>query len=102
MDTDAPSSVGNDGGAAPGAAAGTSSSSSSSKPSPRATAIITIGMAGSGKSTFVSRLAADQHQAGKSGPPPYVVNLDPAVGEVGYHANVDVRDTVDYARVMEQ
>ncbi len=33
---------------------------------------------------------------------PYMVNLDPAVGTLGYEPNVDIRDTVDYARVMEQ
>lgn len=76
-------------------------------PIPRATSIIVIGMAGSGKSTFTASLAAHQTQKATESPEspapaPYMVNLDPAVGTLGYEPNVDVRDTVDYARVMEQ
>ncbi len=62
-------------------------------------AIICIGMAGSGKTTFMQRLNADLHAAGE---PPYVINLDPAVLEVPYEANIDIRDTVDYKAVMEK
>lgn len=91
---------------------------------PRASSVIVIGMAGSGKSTFTASLhdhlhekAKDQqdeqtaHQQGQSDSAstptsqttaPYMVNLDPAVGTLGYEPNVDIRDTVDYARVMEQ
>ncbi|WFD03968.1 hypothetical protein MOBT1_002665 [Malassezia obtusa] len=87
---------------------------------PRATAVIVIGMAGSGKSTFVARLAA--HMAKKAAaahaaraaqpehaPPsdalptrPYLLNIDPAVAGLGYAPNVDIRDTIDYARVMQE
>lgn len=34
--------------------------------------------------------------------PPYVVNLDPAVHEVPFPANIDIRDTVKYKEVMKQ
>ena len=40
-----------------------------------------LGMAGSGKTTFVQRLTSDLHAAKK---PPYVVNLDPACLEVSF------------------
>ncbi|CAH1272239.1 GPN1 [Branchiostoma lanceolatum] len=43
------------------------------------TCILVLGMAGSGKTTFVQRLNAHMH-AQKT--PPYVINLDPAVYEV--------------------
>lgn len=63
------------------------------------TAVIVLGMAGSGKTTFVQRLTADiavRHQE-----PPYVMNLDPAVSEVPYPCNIDIRDTVEYKKVMK-
>ncbi|EDO44930.1 predicted protein [Nematostella vectensis] len=63
------------------------------------TCILVLGMAGSGKTTFVQRLTAHLH-AGKKAP--YVVNLDPAVHEVPYPVNIDVRDTVNYKEVMKQ
>ncbi|XP_014680087.1 PREDICTED: GPN-loop GTPase 1-like [Priapulus caudatus] len=56
-------------------------------------------MAGSGKSTLVQRLTAYLHQE-KS--PPYVINLDPAVHEVAFPANIDIRETVNYKEVMKQ
>lgn len=34
--------------------------------------------------------------------PAYIVNLDPAVSHMGYSANIDIRDTVDYKEVMKQ
>jgi hypothetical protein len=73
--------------------------SSSTAPSQRATAILVIGMAGSGKTTFIQRLNAYLHGQGK---PPYVVNLDPAVARLPFEANIDIRDTVDYKEVMKQ
>lgn len=93
--------------------AAAASSSNLLPPIPRATSIIVIGMAGSGKSTFTASLhnhlaeqAGDANEAGESQREspiaPYMVNLDPAVGTLGYDPNVDIRDTVDYARVMEQ
>ncbi|KAI9029539.1 GPN-loop GTPase [Phycomyces nitens] len=61
--------------------------------------ILCIGMAGSGKTTFMQRINAHLH-AKKT--PPYVVNLDPAVGHLPFTANIDVRDTVNYKEVMKQ
>ncbi|KYQ58476.1 GPN-loop GTPase 1 [Trachymyrmex zeteki] len=60
--------------------------------------IIVLGMAGAGKTSFVSRLVSRLYNKGK----PYVVNLDPACKEVSYPANIDVRDTVNYKEVMKQ
>ena len=72
-------------------------SSSTKKP----VCIIAIGMAGSGKSTFVQRLNA--HLRAQSPPaPPYVLNLDPAVANLPFEANIDIRDTIDYHEVMKQ
>ena len=81
--------------AAPEASSSTAPSSAKKKP----TCVIVLGMAGSGKTTLVQRLASDLHAAGT---PPYLVNLDPACREVPYPANVDVRDTVNYKEVMKQ
>ncbi|KAG5265373.1 hypothetical protein AALO_G00241680 [Alosa alosa] len=61
--------------------------------------LIVLGMAGSGKTTFVQRVTAYLH-ARKC--PPYVINLDPAVHEVPFPANIDIRDTVNYKEVMKQ
>lgn len=63
------------------------------------TTIICIGMAGSGKTTFMQRLNSHLH-AKKT--PPYVVNLDPAVLKVPYGVNIDIRDSVKYKKVMEE
>ena len=89
-------------------------------PPPRATSVIVIGMAGSGKTTFVSKLATYldkrasapdnaqdktcESKAGANRPStrPYLINIDPAVSHLGYPPNVDIRDTVDYTRVMDQ
>lgn len=47
--------------------------------------LIVLGMAGSGKTSFVKRLT----QLGNvQNMKPYVVNLDPACQEVPYHANI--------------
>ena len=37
-----------------------------------------------------------------SGRPPYVLNLDPAVLECPYEANIDIRDTLSHKAVMQQ
>lgn len=60
--------------------------------------VICIGMAGSGKTTFMQRLNSHLHAAKE---PPYVINLDPAVLRVPYGANIDIRDSVKYKKVME-
>ena len=64
-------------------------------------AIITIGMAGSGKTTFVQRMNSYLHSLDHTHPP-YILNLDPAVANVPFDANIDIRDTIDYAQVMKE
>ncbi|XP_003386051.1 PREDICTED: GPN-loop GTPase 1-like [Amphimedon queenslandica] len=69
--------------------------SSTNKP----TCIIVLGMAGSGKTTFVQRITSF---LGEQKRPPYLVNLDPAVQVVPYPVNIDIRDTVNYKSIMSQ
>ncbi|KAK6465935.1 hypothetical protein DFJ63DRAFT_282619 [Scheffersomyces coipomensis] len=61
--------------------------------------VICIGMAGSGKTTFMQRLNSHLHSKKT---PPYVINLDPAVLKVPFGANIDIRDSVKYKKVMEE
>ncbi|KAF1817500.1 hypothetical protein P152DRAFT_454091 [Eremomyces bilateralis CBS 781.70] len=68
---------------------------------PGPVAIVVIGMAGSGKTTFMQRIISDLH-AQTPPSPPYVINLDPAVTRVPFESNVDIRDSVDYKEVMRQ
>ncbi|KAH9817898.1 hypothetical protein DFH28DRAFT_889114 [Melampsora americana] len=70
-----------------------------SNPSKKSVCVICIGMAGSGKTTFVQRLNSYLHSIKK---PPYIINLDPAVIKLPFQANIDIRDTVDYKEVMKQ
>ncbi|KFY61005.1 hypothetical protein V496_05203 [Pseudogymnoascus sp. VKM F-4515 (FW-2607)] len=60
--------------------------------------IVCVGMAGSGKTTFMQRINAHLHEK-KS--PPYVINLDPAVRSVPFESNIDIRDSVNYQEVMK-
>lgn len=60
--------------------------------------IFCIGMAGSGKTTFMQRLNSHLHSKKKR---PYVINLDPAVLKVPFGTNIDIRDSVNYKKVME-
>ncbi|CCK71080.1 GTPase NPA3 KNAG_0G00220 [Huiozyma naganishii CBS 8797] len=60
--------------------------------------VICIGMAGSGKTTFMQRL--NSHLRHKK-QVPYVINLDPAVLNIPYGANIDIRDSIKYKKVME-
>ncbi|KAK9351612.1 hypothetical protein V1505DRAFT_359824 [Lipomyces doorenjongii] len=62
-------------------------------------AVVCIGMAGSGKTTFMQRLNSHLHARDT---PPYIVNLDPAVLNVPFSANIDIRDSVNYKEVMKQ
>ncbi|KAE9351328.1 hypothetical protein PF008_g6014 [Phytophthora fragariae] len=66
---------------------------------PKPVTVLVIGMAGSGKTTLMQRLAAYGMDSGLRN---YVINLDPAVRKTGYTANVDIRDTVDYKQVMKE
>ncbi|XP_055843474.1 GPN-loop GTPase 1 [Episyrphus balteatus] len=69
-----------------------------SEPASSPVCIIVLGMAGSGKTTFVQKLTQLSFQHFK----PYVINLDPACRETPYHPNIDIRDTVNYKQVMKQ
>lgn len=60
--------------------------------------LIVLGMAGSGKTTFVKKLSQFKRSEYK----PYVINLDPACRETPYPANIDIRDTINYKEVMKQ
>jgi len=61
--------------------------------------ILVVGMAGTGKTTLVHRL---QHYTRQAGIASFFVNLDPAVRDVPFTCNIDVRDTVNYREVMRQ
>lgn len=61
--------------------------------------IIVVGMAGSGKTTFLHRLVSHTQASNIRG---YVINLDPAVMTLPFGANIDIRDTVRYKEVMNQ
>ncbi|QSL65178.1 hypothetical protein MERGE_002483 [Pneumocystis wakefieldiae] len=61
--------------------------------------ILVVGMAGSGKTTFLQRLNAHLRSQEEV---PYLVNLDPAVLSVPYNVNIDICDTIDYKQVMKQ
>ena len=60
--------------------------------------ILMIGMAGSGKSTFMHRMVVRLQSKQKK---VYTVNLDPAVRNLAYPVNIDIRDTVNYKEVMK-
>ncbi|KAL0312990.1 UNVERIFIED_CONTAM: GPN-loop GTPase QQT2 [Sesamum radiatum] len=74
---------------------GQSSSSFKRKP----VIIIVVGMAGSGKTTFLHQLVCHTMASNVRG---YVMNLDPAVMTLPFGANIDIRDTVRYKEVMKQ
>lgn len=61
--------------------------------------IIVIGMAGTGKTTFMHRLVCHTQASNMKG---YVLNLDPAVMTLPFGANIDIRDTVRYKEVMKE
>eukprot|EP00747_Dinoflagellata_sp_TGD_P167105 gnl/TRDRNA2_/TRDRNA2_190983_c0_seq1.p1 gnl/TRDRNA2_/TRDRNA2_190983_c0~~gnl/TRDRNA2_/TRDRNA2_190983_c0_seq1.p1 ORF type:complete len:382 (-),score=97.63 gnl/TRDRNA2_/TRDRNA2_190983_c0_seq1:52-1197(-) len=60
--------------------------------------VLVIGMAGSGKSTWMNRLVVRLQSEQKR---VYTINLDPAVRSVAYPVNIDIRDTVNYKEVMK-
>ena len=59
--------------------------------------LIVLGMAGSGKTTFVQKLEEEIANLDKGS---YIINLDPAVMDTLYEPNLDIRDTVKYKEVM--
>ncbi|KAL2215797.1 putative ATP binding protein [Thermoascus aurantiacus ATCC 26904] len=62
-------------------------------------AIVCVGMAGSGKTTFMQRINSYLHSKKNV---PYVLNLDPAVHSVPFESNIDIRDSINYKEVMKQ
>ena len=54
--------------------------------------IIVIGMAAAGKSATIKALQKLN---------PYTINLDPAVLDTPYTPNIDIRETIDYMKLME-
>ncbi|RMZ84202.1 hypothetical protein DV738_g623, partial [Chaetothyriales sp. CBS 135597] len=62
-------------------------------------AVVCVGMAGSGKTTFMQRITHYLHTNHKV---PYVINLDPAVLSVPFRPNIDIRDSINYKEVMKQ
>lgn len=70
-----------------------------SETSSSAVAVLVIGMAGAGKTTFMHRVNLHMQERGLRG---YYINLDPAVQDVPFAANIDIRDTIDYKEVMKQ
>ncbi|KAF2018785.1 XPA-binding protein-like protein [Aaosphaeria arxii CBS 175.79] len=75
--------------------------------------IVCVGMAGSGKTTFMQRLVSHLYThpdptvatpavSQASTTPPYILNLDPAVRHVPFTPNIDIRDSVNYKEVMKQ
>lgn len=78
---------------------GEETSESAAPRSPPPTVVVVIGMAGAGKTTLMHQINLFMNTEGKRG---YYVNLDPAVKDVPFGANIDIRDTVDYKEVMKQ
>ncbi|KAL8998010.1 MAG: hypothetical protein Q9169_002850 [Polycauliona sp. 2 TL-2023] len=66
---------------------------------PLPVAIVCVGMAGSGKTTFMQRINSHLHTTKN---PPYVINLDPAVHSVPFDSNIDIRDSLNYKEVMRE
>jgi GPN-loop GTPase len=73
--------------------------SSASSTAQQPVAIVTIGMAGSGKTTFMQRITNHLHTTNQK---PYTLNLDPAVLKVPFAPNIDIRDSINYKEVMKQ
>jgi GTPase SAR1 family protein len=59
--------------------------------------LIILGMAGSGKTTFVKKIEEEILKKNKEG---YIINMDPAVLDTLYEPNMDIRDTIKYREVM--
>ena len=56
-------------------------------------------ISGSGKTTFMQRINSHLHSKRSQ---PYVINLDPAVRNVPFDSNIDIRDSINYKEVMKQ
>lgn len=76
-----------------------SSTSESSNKDNESICLIVLGMAGSGKTTFVQKLVEYLYDENTPG---YSINLDPACHDMPYPANIDIRDTINYKKVMKE
>lgn len=61
--------------------------------------IADIMIVGSGKTTFIQRINSHLHTKRE---PPYLINLDPAVRNVPFDSNIDIRDSLNYKEVMKE
>ena len=73
-----------------------------STPPLKNTCLIVIGMAGSGKTTFLKELYTQISLNKNFTAPGYLINLDPAVQFVPYTPYLDIRKYVDYKKVMQE
>lgn len=61
--------------------------------------LLVLGMAGTGKTTFVNSLSSHLR---KENSPPYIINLDPACRDVPYQANIDIRTSINYKQIINR
>uniref|UniRef100_A0A6G3MHF1 GPN-loop GTPase n=1 Tax=Henneguya salminicola TaxID=69463 RepID=A0A6G3MHF1_HENSL len=61
--------------------------------------ILVLGMAGSGKTSFVNMFSLYLKSIDKTS---YSINLDPAVLNLPYKPNIDIRDIINYKEVMRK
>lgn len=69
-----------------------------SKHMKKSMALFFIGMAGCGKTTLLHRISLDLSLIKKSH---FIINLDPATQNIPYLANIDIRDTINFKKVMK-
>lgn len=63
--------------------------------------LLVIGMAGSGKTTFLQQLYSQTVTKDKIKKAPYFINLDPGVLYLPYIAQVDIRKEINYKELMK-
>ena len=61
-------------------------------------AIIVVGMAGYGKTSFIQRFNSASHAKKMR---TYILNIDPATTKIPYVPNIDIRDTINFKKVMK-
>ena len=62
---------------------------------------LVIGMAGSGKTTFLNQFQQLSKNFSKSQQPAFTMNLDPAVYYLPYQPTIDIRKHIDYKKTMK-
>ena len=63
--------------------------------------MIVIGMAGSGKTTFMKQLSVKSLYKYPEDLPPFLINLDPACYKLPYKPKIDIRKKFGYKKVMK-